>query len=1125
LLGSNAMAQRPNDDRTLSTRIGDLLRQLPAGNAAQLTSAMEEMGGLQKEGIVELIGMFSPSGMADNSKLEYAIAGFTGYASQPGKESLRQMGVRAYCAALDKLSGEKNKAFIITQLQWIGKDDAVPSLQGYLKDETLCGYAARSLAGIRSDAANGALVAALSSAGTSCQVSIVEALGDTRFTGALSAVTSLTGSKDEGLRKTALFALASIADPVSESVLEEAAAKNGYTFDDQYSVAAYLLYAKNLFQDGKREQAEKIAGKIIKESKSEKLVHTRTAALSLLTSIHGVESVSLLVQALDDKQAEYRASALKLAGAYITPSTTEIWVKKLKKSNPEIQTEILGMLGRTRAEAALPAVLKLLKNKDMGVRLAAINAIGKIGQEKILGTYIGILKAGDIEEVGAVRDALLVMKGNSFTHELAQSLPQMRATAQVAIVEVLAARGARNEFDSVYPLLESSDIEVRNASFAAMKHLSIQKHLPVLFGLLSSVPQEHVADVQAAIGSAIKDVKSQEDQAKLILTYMDKAPSDKQMLFYPLLSAIGGKIALEAVSSAYKDGNTAKKEAALNALVSWSDSSALNRLSSIIKDSGSPNHLDKSVKGYVRLIGLASLPAAQKLLMLKDIMDYAKTPEQKRLILKEVGNNKTFPSLVFAGKYLDDADIQQQAANVVMDIALSDKSYYGDLVRDLLTKTISVMKGGDSEYLREAIRKHIAEMPEGVGFVSIFNGRDLSGWKGLVANPIERAKMDTKTLAAAQEKADEQMRLDWAVKDGQIVYVGHGYDNLTTVKQYRDIEMLVDWKIFDDGNKNGDAGIYLRGTPQVQIWDTSRVSSGAQVGSGGLYNNKVNESKPMKVADNALGNWNHFRILMNGDRVTVYLNGELVTDNVVLENYWDRSLPLFTKEQIELQAHGSRVAYRDIYVREISSPDPYELTAKEKEEGYKILFDGTNMNSWMGNTVDYTIDKGEMVVRPKPSPRKDLYTREEYGDFVFRFEFKLTEGANNGLGIRAPLNEDAAYAGMELQILDNDADIYKNLHIYQYHGSVYGVIPARRGFLKPVGEWNQEEVIVSGPKIKVVLNGTVILDGDITEAREHGTLDGKDHPGLKRDKGHIGFLGHGSVVYFRNIRIKDLSKN
>lgn len=152
----------------------------------------------------------------------------------------------------------------------------------------------------------------------------------------------------------------------------------------------------------------------------------------------------------------------------------------------------------------------------------------------------------------------------------------------------------------------------------------------------------------------------------------------------------------------------------------------------------------------------------------------------------------------------------------------------------------------------------------------------------------------------------------------------------------------------------------------------------------------------------------------------------------------------------------------------------------------------------------------------------NLFTEKEYGDFILRFEFQLTPGANNGLGIHAPLEGDAAYAGKEIQILDNEAEKYAGLKAYQYHGSVYGVIPAKRGFLKPAGEWNQQEVIVQHPKIKVILNGAVILEGDYLEASRNGTLDGKDHPGLKRSSGHIGFLGHGDVVRFRNIDIKEL---
>lgn len=339
--------------------------------------------------------------------------------------------------------------------------------------------------------------------------------------------------------------------------------------------------------------------------------------------------------------------------------------------------------------------------------------------------------------------------------------------------------------------------------------------------------------------------------------------------------------------------------------------------STLFVKSNEGSYLKDSLLDYVHLISRSSYPDDQKLLLLRKAMNAAITSNQKKLILKEIGQTNTFPAMVFSGTYLDDHDLQQEAAMAVVNIALANQAFYGDIVNNLLNRSIKIIKGPGSKLKKQSIHKYLSAMPGGDGFVSLFNNKDLSGWKGLVANPIKRAQMDAPTLKAEQEKADAAMYRDWGVTNGELVFSGKGYDNITTVKKYKDFEMLVDWRIYNDGNKNGDAGIYLRGSPQVQIWDTSRVSSGAQVGSGGLFNNKINISKPLKVADNPLGEWNSFRITMVGEKVTVYLNGELVTDNIVLENYWNRNMPIFPEEQIELQAHGSRVAYRDIYIREI----------------------------------------------------------------------------------------------------------------------------------------------------------------------------------------------------------------
>jgi len=195
---------------------------------------------------------------------------------------------------------------------------------------------------------------------------------------------------------------------------------------------------------------------------------------------------------------------------------------------------------------------------------------------------------------------------------------------------------------------------------------------------------------------------------------------------------------------------------------------------------------------------------------------------------------------------------------------------------------------------------------------------------------------------------------------------------------------------------------------------------------------------------------------------------------------------------------------------------------QKSEAGFTPLFNGKNLDGWVGNKESYQAKEGMIVIEPKGGGGGNLMTEKEYGNFILRFDFQLTPGANNGLGIHAPLEGDAAYVGKELQILDNEHEKYSKLEVYQYHGSVYGVIPAKRGFLKPVGEWNQQEVVVEHPKVKVILNGTTILEGDYLEASKNGTLDKKNHPGLLRSSGHIGFLGHGDVVHFKNIRIKEL---
>ncbi len=406
-------------------------------------------------------------------------------------------------------------------------------------------------------------------------------------------------------------------------------------------------------------------------------------------------------------------------------------------------------------------------------------------------------------------------------------------------------------------------------------------------------------------------------------------------------------------------------------------------------------------------------------------------------------------------------------------------------------------------------------------FTAMFNGKDFTGWHGMGHfDPRKLAAMTDEERAAKKTADLEDLNKHWKVEDGELVNDGHGV-YLTTDNDYGDIELLVDYKMYP----KGDSGIYLRATPQVQIWDYTEEGGkwkiGADKGSGGLWNNSPGASgkDPLVLADKPFGEWNTFHVIQIGARTTVYLNDKLVVDNAALENFWDRKAPLFAKGPIQLQTHGSEIRWRNVFVREIPADEANGRLDKYRDESFESVFTGKDFTGWEGTLDNYEVADG--AIRCRAGKGGNIFTSQEYGDFAVRIEFKLPPSGNNGLAIRYPGKGDAAYAGMcELQVLDSEAPKYAKLDSRQYHGSVYGMVPAARGYLRPIGEWNFQEVTVKGPTIKVELNGTVILDADVSKITEF--MANSPHPGKDLTSGHFGFAGHSDPVEFRNIRIKRL---
>ena len=405
------------------------------------------------------------------------------------------------------------------------------------------------------------------------------------------------------------------------------------------------------------------------------------------------------------------------------------------------------------------------------------------------------------------------------------------------------------------------------------------------------------------------------------------------------------------------------------------------------------------------------------------------------------------------------------------------------------------------------------------GFKALFNGKNLSGWYGWsTKNPEDLWSMSADDQAAYKKKSLEDVNQHWSVQDGILVNDGHGL-YLTSEEEFSNFELLIDYKTVP----KADSGIYLKAVPQVQIWDfteEAKFGIGADKGSGGLWNNsKGAKGKDHLVrADKPFGEWNSFRIRQIGSRTWVWMNGKLLVDNAIMENYFDRSRPLFPQGPIQLQTHGGEISWRNVFVREISPNEATDILSESADDkGFVSIFNGKDLSGWQGATASYDVVDG--AIQCRKGTGGNLFTEKEYSDFVVRLEIKTPPAGNNGLAIRYPGKGNPAFDGMtELQVLD--VEYPGKLAPYQFHGSAYSMVPAHRGYLYPAGHWNYQEVTVVGSKIKVELNGSVILDCDLADVTDEAKI--KQHPGKDLKSGFFGFAGHNDPVQFRNITIKEL---
>lgn len=1043
---------------TPGSPVTELIGKMPAPSAQAGAKLNGELVRLGPGAVQEICDLLVPPGTDDDTKARFALSGLAKHVGRAGAETERRMLASILQGALQKEADVDVQAFLIRQFQVAGMEESVPVLCQYITNKALCEPAVQALLAIGSETVGPTLLQALPAVQYDGRVTIIKALGDLQSTAAAKALLPYAKSDDEKTRRTALYAIANIGHPSAGKVLAKAAAcKEPY--ERGKAASFYLLYAKRLAESGKTGTCERICRKLMKGHSAANDLHVRCAALSTLVAVRGERANKYLLKAMSDDAKAFRETALGLAENLPGEELTQKWIEKQGKVCPTVREEIIAMLGRRGDCSALPTVLETLTDSAVPVRISAVEAAVRLDSVEAGPALLTVLRsAEEAEEIAAIQSAFLRTPGQESLSAIAEALPSLAAPARVAMLEILSVRRDEKNREAVFAQAKDADVDIRKAAITALGNLAGVKEQSRLIELLLNAKNDDERGVAQNVVVAIAEqIEDPERRADAALSALEKSRRSRRAVLLQTLARLGGKDALKAVTADTLNNHKEVRHAAIRSLGEWPDASASRPLLKVLKNADARADQERALQSTLNLLKSAELQPGKRVRLYQRALGIVTEPDDKKALLAGLAEVQHVSALKVAAACLRDEALREDAALCVVQIVCpkSDEEIgiRGPRSYGALKTIIATTK---NESVRDKAKEHLATI-----------------------TPPDRLNLAYRKPSTATTSHEGENAPDRAV-DGQVsldsAWHGKPYPSslqveLRELAQIDTVHVFLHW----DGSRFYRYTIDLStdGEKWQQVVDR-RENAEPATAEGFAHRFAPTQAKYVRL-----------NLIENSANTTVHV--------------------------VELKVYAAGKSPEGLAIYTPNPPAP--LSAPDLE-GFVSLFNGEDLSGWVGDTKGYLVENGTIVCKPGGN----LFTRDAYGDFILRFEFKLPpDGANNGLGIRAPLHGNAAYMGMELQILDNTADVYKNLKAYQYHGSIYGVVPAKRGYLRPLGEWNYQEVIADGPNITVILNGVIITQGNIDEAKP---LDGQAHPGLKRKDGHIGFLGHGSKVEFRNLRIK-----
>ena len=999
----------------------------------------------------------------------------------------------AFLSHLGQSRAWQPRIYLLQQLQHIADHHAIETLVDLVKDPQLAHYACRVLVTIDSPACGRALLQVFPKVPEQSQQEILQAFHEMDFSGAVDLLSTVAQDKNSSLAKQARTALARLGDPRSVHLLREAVQETkGYA----HTVALndLLTYTRALLHHGHIDLGQSIALQLIHSDAGAQI---RTAAMGLYAQSGGHETADLLWQALLDSNPVIHTAASDVVQSLKPVMVIDRLVTDYSSQPPHTRERLLGLLFELQDDSAKELARKSLQSDHAGESSQAIQILWHESGDNTADLIFDAVDENPV--LIPTLQTLLVQESHKTLEKLFdQHLGNRAAELTMMCVALAQKRHISLKNNTLNSLFDSDHDPLVLAATEYLGELGTDKDIDRLRDLVEDTDGKIQSMARQSLAMLIGRSKESSKYIKQLRKEISSAKEDEKASAMETLARVPGQLAFQNWAELFDASEPEQQPLLLNQVMVMQPLYALPWLLDRFVHSAEPKALKKETGLMLRLLGrVEGWSDLQKTVYYSHLHNKASS-EFRRQIVEGLSRLQCRRARQLLSGCMADSQFTLMVSRQLLEQVTDRKELDPSAVVDWLS---GLNPAADGDRLLNMYDRVTELNHAPAGFTRLFNGENLQGWQGLAGDIYSRRKMSEEQLRTEQARADSVMHAHWNVKDGMLYFDGKG-QSLCTVKDYQNFELRLDWKI----GKHGDSGIYLRGVPQVQIWDPVEQ----EVGSGGLYNNKNHPDKPLVFADMPVGEWNTFRMIMQGDSVTVYLNDFLVVDHVKLENYWQRGDPIPACGPLELQAHNTPLWFRNIYIRELESEQDAERMA---------LFNGRDLQGWQqigGERENWHVD--DELLYTEGEGGGWLATSSEFGDFILDLEFRVPEGGNSGIFLRAPLQGNPAYQGLEIQVLDDYAEKYAHLKPWQYTGSIYATVAPRSRQSKSAGEWQRMRISCQGSVVDVWLNGKEIVHADLID---YGHLL-PDHPGLKRRSGYIGLQNHGTRVDYRHIFLRRL---